>query len=209
MRQHPLSLTPCFSRVWKCGGRENRFNGLPCAVETVETVPSRSLLASTPLKRGVNETQSSRPFGTYPSRASNPALKRRAIVICPSGTEATNTPRTILFVFSGAIFHSTPKVKSGVISFAHPNRRRAAPRPFHHPGGMVENNPAFQRRDRRQRAPSPEGTAESDCISRPFGTYPSRASNPALKRRAIVICPSGTEAGPHKPKTIFLIRKSG
>ena len=38
---------------------------------------------------------------------------------------------------------------------------------------------------------SPEGTAESVQLSRPFGTYASRTSNPALKRRAIVVYPSG------------------
>jgi uncharacterized protein len=47
-----------------------------------------------------------------------------------------------------------------------------------------------------EREPSPEGTAETDCLSRPFGTYRSRPINPALKRRAIVVCPSGTESGP-------------
>src|SRR5580700_3237723 len=65
-----------------------------------------------------------------------------------------------------------------------------------HPGGMVENSPAFQRRDKSERASSPEGTAERGRrISRPFGTYPSLTSIPALKRRAIVVGPSGTETG--------------
>src|SRR5437870_4251607 len=57
---------------------------------------------------------------------------------------------------------------------------------------MAENSPAFQRRDQVMSALSPEGTAEPGCLSRPFGTHSSRPSNPALKRRAILICPSGT-----------------
>src|SRR5258706_15990164 len=40
----------------------------------------------------------------------------------------------------------------------------------HHPGGMAENSPAFQRRDFRERVSSPEGTAETDGVGRPFGT---------------------------------------
>ena len=34
-----ISLTPCFSWVGRCRDLENRFNGLPHLVETVETVP--------------------------------------------------------------------------------------------------------------------------------------------------------------------------
>jgi hypothetical protein len=67
---------------------------------------------------------------------------------------------------------------------------------LHHPGGMVENSPAFQRRGDGKRAPSPAGTAEIECFSRPSGTYPSGTSIPALKRRAIIASPSGTETGP-------------
>jgi len=71
----------------------------------------------------------------------------------------------------------------------------------HHPGGMVDNSPAFQRWDNDESASSPEGTADSaaigrtrrNCLSRPFGTYPTRTIDPALKRWAIVTCPSGTE----------------
>src|SRR2546423_6998718 len=63
----------------------------------------------------------------------------------------------------------------------------------HHPGGMAENSPAFQRRDHDERASSPEGTAEMVHLNRPFGTYASLTANPALKRRAIVVCPSGTQ----------------
>lgn len=64
-----------------------------------------------------------------------------------------------------------------------------------HPEGMVGNSPAFQRRDNGGREPSPAGTAEVDCVSRPSGTYRPGTSNPALKRRAIVICPCGTGQG--------------
>src|ERR1035441_6429930 len=61
-----------------------------------------------------------------------------------------------------------------------------------HPVGMTENSPAFQRWDRGQQLPSPEGTAENHCPSRPFGTYPAGRAHPALKRWAILVCPSGT-----------------
>src|SRR6266567_8284678 len=40
----------------------------------------------------------------------------------------------------------------------------------HHPGGMAENSPAFQRRDSYRATPGPGGTAENDCASRPSGT---------------------------------------
>ena len=73
----------------------------------------------------------------------------------------------------------------------------------HHSGGMVENSPAFQRRDSGEREPSPAGTAELDCVSRPCGTYPPGASNPALKRRAIAVCPSGTEIVPETAHPVF------
>jgi len=39
---------------------------------------------------------------------------------------------------------------------------------------------------------SPEGTAESATVNRPFGTESCGNAYPALKRWAIVICPSGT-----------------
>src|SRR5882757_3259345 len=51
----PLSLTPCFSWVWKRHQRKNRFNGLPQAVETVETVLRLTKPLFTQLKQGVNE----------------------------------------------------------------------------------------------------------------------------------------------------------
>ena len=63
----------------------------------------------------------------------------------------------------------------------------------HHPGGMTENSPAFQRRDKGVEASSPEGTVEMACFSRPFGTYILRTLNPALKRWAIFTCPFGTQ----------------
>src|ERR1051325_12165584 len=63
----------------------------------------------------------------------------------------------------------------------------------HHPGGMTENSPAFQRRDKGVEASSPEGTLEMACFSRPFGTYILRTLNPALKRWAIFTCPFGTQ----------------
>ena len=66
----------------------------------------------------------------------------------------------------------------------------------HHPVGMPENSPAFQRWDRGQQLPSPEGTVENRCPSRPFGTYSARHAHPALKRWAILVCPSGTGAEP-------------
>src|SRR5204863_3595638 len=34
--------------------------------------------------------------------------------------------------------------------------------------------------------------AEPESLNRPFGTHPHRLANPALKRRAIFVCPSGT-----------------
>src|SRR2546423_12308784 len=56
----PFSLTPCFSWVWKCHQRKNRFNGLPHTVETVETVPRHPKPLFTQLKQGVNESMLSR-----------------------------------------------------------------------------------------------------------------------------------------------------
>jgi outer membrane lipoprotein-sorting protein len=44
-----------FSWVWSRPERDNRFNGLPHTVETVETVPARLGPCSTQLKQGVNE----------------------------------------------------------------------------------------------------------------------------------------------------------
>src|SRR5450759_1424624 len=64
-----------------------------------------------------------------------------------------------------------------------------------HPGGMVENSPAFQRWDRDLGVPSPEGTTENHKLIRPFGTQPSIRPYPALKRWAILVCPIGTKTG--------------
>src|SRR5437899_5090471 len=74
----------------------------------------------------------------------------------------------------------------------------------HHPGGMVENSPAFQRRDSGEQASSPAGTAEIERLSRPSGTYPSGTANPALNRRAIIVGPSGTEKADRQglPRTL-------
>jgi hypothetical protein len=68
-----------------------------------------------------------------------------------------------------------------------------------HPEGMAENSPAFQRWDRGQSAPSPEGTAELAALNRPSGTNPCSCAYPALKRWAILICPFGTGAGSRFP----------
>ena len=73
----------------------------------------------------------------------------------------------------------------------------------HHPGGMSENSPAFQRWDRSQRTSSPAGTAEAAVVSRPFGTSPGGRAHPALKRWAILICPSGTGAAPRLPNAAY------
>jgi hypothetical protein len=51
-----FSLTPSFSWVWKRVETKNRFNGLPHAVETVETVTTLSVPIFTQLKLGVNES---------------------------------------------------------------------------------------------------------------------------------------------------------
>src|ERR1035441_10324703 len=61
----------------------------------------------------------------------------------------------------------------------------------HRPAGMPENSPAFQRWGRGQQLPSPKGTAEDHCPSRPFGTYPAGHAHPA-----ILVCPSGTGTEP-------------
>src|ERR1035441_2526329 len=65
-----------------------------------------------------------------------------------------------------------------------------------HPGGMVENSPAFQRWVRPAPQVSPEWTSAISMLNRPFGTWRPRLSVPALKRWAILICPSGTDAEP-------------
>ena len=57
------------------------------------------------------------------------------------------------------------------------------------PEGMDENSPAFQRWDRGTVVLSPEGTAGSAIVGRPFGTHTLRRSSPALKRWAILNCP--------------------
>src|SRR6185295_19112364 len=62
------------------------------------------------------------------------------------------------------------------------------------PGGTIENSPALQRRVHDQSGSSPEGTADAGLsLSRPFGTRSLARLCPALKRRAILNCPSGAE----------------
>ncbi len=75
------------------------------------------------------------------------------------------------------------------------------------PKGLCENSPAFQRREKVPEISSPAGTVEtsrnatqlifvelkSGSVSRPCGTCCNSNPIPALKRRAIVGCPSGTE----------------
>jgi hypothetical protein len=51
-----LINTPLQRGVGKRNKANNRFNGLCCLKETVETVPWPSTPRFTPLKRGVNET---------------------------------------------------------------------------------------------------------------------------------------------------------
>ncbi len=79
-------------------------------------------------------------------------------------------------------------------------QRRLPPMPIalerHHPEGMTENSPAFQRWVRVAPGISPEGTAEAATLSRPFGTNCRDALIPAFKRWAIIACPYGTGAEP-------------
>ncbi len=81
-----------------------------------------------------------------------------------------------------------------------PNSSRAGVRgePVAHcgdgPGGTCEHIPAFQRWVWELSRASPAGTAESGRteFSRPFGTSLAAHRHPALKRWAILECPSGT-----------------
>src|SRR6185436_19768095 len=74
------------------------------------------------------------------------------------------------------------------------------------PEGLHENSPAFQRREQRRIAQVPKGRlihiatplTNGICgenVSRPFGTCNLMPFDPALKRRAIVVCPFGTVGG--------------
>src|SRR5207302_5693818 len=58
----------------------------------------------------------------------------------------------------------------------------------YHPEGMVENSPAFQRRESSPRGPRPEETAERDGINRFFGFTSWSTLQPTLKRRISVDC---------------------
>ena len=52
----------------------------------------------------------------------------------------------------------------------------------HHPGGMADNSPTFQRWDLDSAGKSPEGTAETmHRVSRPFGTYARRTAVPNVE----------------------------
>src|SRR3989442_11744950 len=63
----------------------------------------------------------------------------------------------------------------------------------HHPGGMADNSPTFQRWDHENREPSPEGTAEIDSTQPSLRDSSFQTSNPTLKRWAIIVCPFGTD----------------
>src|SRR5205085_12521176 len=63
----------------------------------------------------------------------------------------------------------------------------------HHPGGMADNSPTFQRWDHDPREPSPGGTAETEFPQPSLRDSSSQTSNPTLKRWAIIVCPSGTD----------------
>ena len=49
------------------------------------------------------------------------------------------------------------------------------------PDGLLDNNPAFQRRERVATGPSPVGTAELGHFGRPYGTCSLFTPNPALE----------------------------
>ena len=63
------------------------------------------------------------------------------------------------------------------------------------PGGAPDNSLAFQRRVSEPKERSvPKGRLRATSVlSRPFGTRVSVLASPALKRRAIARCPSGTK----------------
>jgi hypothetical protein len=71
-----------------------------------------------------------------------------------------------------------------------------------YPEGMVENSLAFQRWVSTRARISPEGTTEGRRLSRPSGTRPDLAINPALKRWAILNRPSGTGARIRLPSVL-------
>src|SRR5205823_7470559 len=65
-------------------------------------------------------------------------------------------------------------------------RGHACPMPLgfatHHPGGIADNSPTFQRWDLNSAGGSPEGTAETmHRVSRPFGTYARRIAVPNVE----------------------------
>jgi hypothetical protein len=72
------------------------------------------------------------------------------------------------------------------------------------PGGMTENSPAFQRREQADAGRVPKGRLNggrsAQLFNRPSGTRHRFPASPALKRRASVKCPSGTQVGVLVPK---------
>ena len=50
-----------------------------------------------------------------------------------------------------------------------------------HPEGMIENSPAFQRRDRRSGRASPEGTAEIELAQPSLRDSPSHETKPGVE----------------------------
>ena len=77
------------------------------------------------------------------------------------------------------------------------------------PAGASENSPAFQRRVSGPKARSaPKGQLKARSIlSRPFGTRVSLLASPALKRRAIARCPSGTKLPRPMPDALHRTRQ--
>jgi hypothetical protein len=93
---------------------------------------------------------------------------------------------------------SVPEERAGEMNRASDKvARPSRPMPLvfdrHHPVGMIGNSPAFQRWERSQNELSPEGTAVNRCLDPPCGTYPEGHAHPALKRWAILVCPSRTD----------------
>ncbi|HEX5218451.1 MAG TPA: hypothetical protein VFZ59_02700 [Verrucomicrobiae bacterium] len=70
------------------------------------------------------------------------------------------------------------------------------------PKGHDDNSPAFQRREPLAAVRVPKGRLKVPrSFSRPFGIRIHGPVNPALKRWAIVICPSGTVATRRDPNS--------
>jgi len=85
-----MSLTPCFSWVWKRHQRKNSFNGLSHPVETVKTVLRRTKPLFTQLKQGLNERGLIRRASSYEICRLSPEETIEAPYMCvnrPFGTE--------------------------------------------------------------------------------------------------------------------------